>query len=294
MTFLFVDRILSLEKAERIQGAKHVSLDDTYLVSDGGSQPYFMPSLIGEALGQLAAWNAMSYFDFKFRPVAGVCSKATIHRRVYPGETIFLESYIDSLDETAVEYHSAASVAGERVFTIEHALGPMLPMQQFIDKDVVSRQFQTICHFGQLPSTNTHSLLSLGHEIRRNKVHADFDELIEFNKGHSLVAVKKINRAAPYFADHFPLKPVLPLTILLEAKLRLAQHFILMSHNEQTYQANSVSKVKMSGFVQPGDILVCTMKLTEQKDDKLEFNFKCEVDGKRVCVARAAFSKVET
>ncbi len=60
------------------------------------------------------------------------------------GETLELESYIDSLDNQAVQYHSVASIAGEPVFTIDGALGPLLPMTDFIDEQTIRQQFAEI------------------------------------------------------------------------------------------------------------------------------------------------------
>src|ERR1700761_1920793 len=106
MRFLFVDRILELIPAVSIKGIKHVTADDYYLCHDEAERLCFIPSLIGETLGQLAALNAMASCDFTGRPVAGVVSSASLYRNAYVGETIFLESFIEKLDSSAVHYNS--------------------------------------------------------------------------------------------------------------------------------------------------------------------------------------------
>ena len=60
--------------------------------------------------------------------------------------------------------------------------------------------------------------------------------------GISLIAEKRVTRAAPYFPDHFPNKPVLPMTVLLECKLNLAREFIARAGYALTI--NSVSYAK--------------------------------------------------
>ena len=149
MRFLFVDRILQSSPGERIEGLKHITADDYYLSSDGDGQLYFTSSLVGETLGQLAAWNVMEHCDFTKRPVAGVVAKATLHRPAYVGETLRLESIIDSLDDVVVQYHSIARVGDEVVFTVDGALGPLLPMDDFIERDVIRRQFSQINRPGE-------------------------------------------------------------------------------------------------------------------------------------------------
>ena len=108
---------------------------------DEGYKFFLIPTLVGETLGQLAAWNVMFSNDFTRRPVAGIAASAKLMRYVYVGETILLESFIDHLDETVVQYHSIARVNDEEVFLLRGALGPLLPMQDFIDTTVVKQQF---------------------------------------------------------------------------------------------------------------------------------------------------------
>ena len=76
MRFLFVDRILALTPGGVTQGIKHVTSDDYYLCLDEQSRRYFVPSLVGETVGQLAAWNVMLSNDFTKRPVAGIAEIA--------------------------------------------------------------------------------------------------------------------------------------------------------------------------------------------------------------------------
>ena len=165
MRFLFVDRIVELSLANVTRGIKHVTPDDTYLCHDNKGRGCFIPSLIGETLGQLAAWNVMAATDFVSRPVAGVVSSACLYRPAYIGETLLLESFIDELDDAAVQYHSVASIGDEVVFTIDGALGPLLPMGDFIDSREARRQFDEIYREGDWAevsqSVRTSSLMPL-------------------------------------------------------------------------------------------------------------------------------------
>lgn len=282
MRFLLVDRILQLIPGQSIRGIKHITHDDYYLCATDKQSLCFMPSLIGETLGQLAAWNVMLGCDFKYRPVAGIVDKVTFYRNALVGETLYLEAFIDALDEKAVQYHAVAWVGAEAIVRIDGALGPLLPMDVFIDDVLVRRQFDEINRPGvYIPYT-------IGDRINTSTYSTpcmQFDAIIESTPGVSLSAVKHITRAAPYFADHFPNKPVLPMTILLACKTHLARELIA----SDSYQLKAMRKIKMNEFVQPGDTVLTHIKVKTQTEHELILMVRSEVDGKRVCVLEMVF-----
>ncbi len=282
MRFLFVDRVLELSPGKYVRGIKHITRDDSYLCFEHQSRPFFIPSLIGEALGQLAAWNIMVTNDFTQRPVAGLAACARLHRPAYVGETLLLESFIDRCDETAVQYHSVAHVGDEVVFTLEGALGPLLPMVDFIDPTEVRRQFAEIDRPGEWQDRHTGEELFA--DISPKISPMIFDRIISSEPGVSLCAEKRITRAAPYFPDHFPNKPVLPLTVLLESKRNLAHEFVTRAGFEKKYRVREMRKIKMVEFVYPGDTLICSISVKRHNDEELVLTYRSEVDGKRVCL----------
>lgn len=288
MRFLFVDRIVELTANQWVRGIKHITRDDYFLTCDMQGKACFTPSLIGETLGQLAAWSVMLHNDFTARPVAGIVASARLFRPAYVGETLLLESCIDEVNDASVQYHSIARVGNETIFSIEGALGPMLPMHDFIAPEVAKRQFDEIYKPGDWPAisaefqqNNLSALLSGSQPTTTSML---FDHIRASEPGVSLVAEKRITRAAPYFPDHFPHKPVLPLTVLLECKLNLAYEFIQRAGFEQSYQVQEFRRIKMSEFVQPGDVVVTYVKVKEHSDDELILSYRSEVSGKRVCV----------
>jgi 3-hydroxymyristoyl/3-hydroxydecanoyl-(acyl carrier protein) dehydratase len=287
MRFLFVDRILHSEKGKFIQGLKHVTADDYYLAVTETGRPHFAISLMGEILGQLAAWNVMDAMDFTKRPVAGMAFRAVVHRPAFVGETLWLESTIDSLDEQVVQYHSVARVQDEVIFTVDGALGPLLPMTDFIDEQDVRRQFAEIYRpiddysmlmdevkSAEAPIINAHQPIAFT---------PMFDDIVMSEPGVQLTAVKRISRAAPYFPDHFPRKPVLPLTILLECKVNLAREFLKRAAFQKSYRICEMRRIKMKDFVLPGDVVTCHVSVKRQDDDELVLSFNTDVLAKRVC-----------
>ncbi len=301
MCFLFVDRILNSVPGQLIRGVKHVTWDDTYLSYDHEGQLSFAPSLIGETLGQLAAWNVMAYHDFTLRPVAGIVASASMLRSVRPGETLLLESVIDELDDAVVRYHSIAKVGQEPVFIVDGAIGPLLPMINFIDVDVVRRQFNEINRPGSWDAVVEHACtqrLAKNNDRVFKAAHPSmkFDRIDEVESGSYWTAEKLVSRTAAYFPDHFPNNPVLPMTVLLECKLNLAHEFaseLLPQFGVQGhYKVSELRKVKMNDFVHPGDVLVCHLKLKRQDHDELILSCQSLVDGKRVCVVEIVMTAV--
>lgn len=288
MSFLFVDRITDLSPGEFARGLKHVTQDDLYLDADPQGRACFLSSLIGETLGQLAAWNVMSHNRFSLRPVAGVVASAILHRPVYVGETIALEAHIDSLDDRAVLYHGQATVQGEPVFTLDGALGPLLPMTDFIALETVKQQFQQVYRPFETAQTHAESIFepmpfpAQAAMLKLPKL--GYDHLLQHTQGVELLAEKRISRAAPWFPDHFPNRPVLPMTILLECKLNLARWFVSQAGFATNYQIRELRKVKMNEFVQPGDVIRTQLKVKAQDEQQLILSFRSEVDGQRVCV----------
>ncbi|MGC1182295.1 3-hydroxyacyl-ACP dehydratase FabZ family protein [Legionella sp.] len=288
MRFLFVDRIVDSSPGQLIRGIKHVTGDDTFLTIDEKGRACFIPSLIGETLGQLTAWNVMQHNGFSRRPVAGIVVSARLHRPAYIGETLLLESHIDNLDEHAVHYHSEARVGDELIFSVESALGPLLPMADFIAVDEVKQQYAEINNPGNWSAISLASTPRHDEELLVNsgfaKFSMNFDKICSSDSGISLVAEKRITRAAPFLPDHFPKKPVLPMTVLLECKLNLAREFVARAKYSVPYSVYELRKIKMNEFVHPGEVILCYVTVKRHTEDELILSFRSEVSGKRVCV----------
>lgn len=302
MHFLFVDRILALTPEGVTQGIKHVTPDDYYLCIDEQNRRYFVPSLVGETVGQLAAWNVMVSHDFTKRPVAGIAERATLHRPVYVGETLQLETTLDALDDSVVQYHGTARVGDDVVFELTGALGPLLPMDDFIDVDAVRAQFEEL-NLNRLDALSPDALSEEQFsrepltEASVDKLHhvnslVRFDRILEHEPGVYITAEKCITRAAPYFRDHFPKKPVLPMTILLECVMNLGRYFVDQLVFDKAYRVQRMQRIKMSDFVTPGAALSATLKLKSQNNGELVLACRVNSFSKRVCVLELVMVEV--
>lgn len=286
MSFLFVDKIIEFIPGKSCRGIKHITHDDNYLFLNENNELCFNPSMIGETLGQLAAWNVMFSCDFKMRPVAGVVESAALRRNVKVGETLTLEATIDSIDEAAVQYNAKAYVNDEEVFCLTRAIGPMLPMETFISEELIKKQFNEVLRLSDWKeTTELYSDFDVrGAKISHVNIPLTYDRVIEHDPGVRVVGCKKISRQAPYFPDHFPNKPVLPMTVLLECKINLAYEFIKKANIPNKYKLKELRKIKMNDFVFPGDEVVTSLIITKQEPEELILRFRSEVSRKRVCV----------
>lgn len=286
MKYLFVDQILELDPRNTTVGLKTIAEDEFYLTAGSiDKKKYFMPALIGEALGQLTALNVMHEMDFKMRPVAGVVSGAQMHRAVYAGETLTMRSQIDYLDNEVVEYHGSVYVEDEEVFTLQKALGPLLPMHDFIDPSNVKEQFESLIN-NNVKKTHQSS-------CDLNVLDTGFDTIVDFNPNQSIAVQKHIPSDAPFFIEHFPLKPVLPMTMLLEFKRNLGNLFFQKSEFTDDFVMLEFKKVKMTDFILPESVITYGLNLRKIVNDIAQVSFITTVNDKRVCIAEALFSKRE-
>jgi 3-hydroxymyristoyl/3-hydroxydecanoyl-(acyl carrier protein) dehydratase len=284
--FHFVDRIVELDPGKHALGVRHVTAADPFLLPrDGG--PCLLSCIVGEALGQLGAWNVMAANGFTLRPVAGIARNVRILGEVRPGDAILLDTTIDSVDDEVVRYHAVGSVRGEKVMVLGEGLGPFLPLEQFNDPSEVRGHFDRIHRPGEVAEV-LEVAPEAGNDSSGDPEWLAFDEILSRDAGREIAASKRIDGEWPFFADHFPRKPVYPMSLLLECILRLGDE--LLPGDDSTGGPNrlrpgNICRVKMSRFVEPGHTVVVRAKVEKDRGAGVRVAFRCEMDGKRVLVA---------
>lgn len=276
MNFLLVDRILDLQPGKSTLAIKHITASDTYLTQDAHNRTMIISCIIGEALGQLCSWNVIKTSNFERRLIGGVVGEVRMFGDAYLGDTVVLENTIDALDldNQVVNFHGVAKVGQRKLLEVNNGLGPLLPIADFGNVDDVKKDFQHLYRPGPLPNISEGQVIAEATPLQNN--HLKFDRILQWEKGQKVVAQKNISRAAPYLTDHFPARPVLPLSLLLESQLQLAYPFIaeLMGEPYQVcIKPRVVSRIKMGDFVEPGDIVITTMTLKKHQDKKLYIKF---------------------
>ena len=259
--FSFVDRILAHDPAATVRGR--------YAIPAGASR--FPASLAAEAVGQLAAWAAMNALDFRVRPVAGLAGETRFGAPFGPGDTLDLEVTMESATDSDVAYHGRALVNGEAALVLGHALGPMLPAGEFDDPEAMRADFVTLTTTGAAAN-------------RFAGVAAPAIDVAERVNGR-IRATLAIPTHAPYFADHFPRKPVFPATLLMDALGALAA-----SAAGEGVRVAGMQDVKVRQFMPPGETLAIAVDLDDGGE---EGRVVAKMQGKpaataRVLLARAA------
>lgn len=262
--FSFVDRITAFEPGTRARAE--------FAVPAGIAA--FPSCLVAEAVGQLAAWVAMSKLSFRGRPVAALANETRFHGAVQPGDRLELVVEIESCDADAVAYAGHASVNGQRVIELVDCLGPMLPVEEFDSPAALAERFELLRAGGAAPG-------------RFGGVTAPRVEPDERVADESITATLHVPAAAPFFADHFPRRPVFPATLLLDSQIALAMQLappgatpLRMTH------------VKMRSFIAPGQVLNIEVKRASMGTNRLMLS--ALTDGKTVATARLELSSMES
>ncbi len=230
--FSFVDRITEVQPGRRALGR--------FSIPDRLAE--FPPCLVAEAVGQLAAWAAMAAHAFQRRPVAGLAGCVEFSGAVRPGQTLDLVAELESCDPDAVAYRGWASVEGSPILQLSQCVGPMLAMEEFDDPRAVQDHFELLCGAGATPGRFPGLTIP---------------ELLfaTASPPGGLRAALQIPVSAPFFADHFPRRPVFPGSLLMDAKMRLAAQFAgrtLSPAEGLPFVSSHMSDVKLRAFLSPG------------------------------------------
>ncbi len=231
--FTFCDRITEYVPAQRARAQ--------FAIPAGIAA--FPSCLVAEATGQLAAWVSMAHIGFRGRPVAALAGQTHYLREVAPGETLDLTVDIEHCDAESVAYSGRAQVGDETVLKLVDCVGPMLAQDEYDSAEDLAAQFALLCNGGAPPG-------------RFGGVAAPVLETLEDAPGTRRRAKLQVPASAPYFADHFPRRPVFPATLLLDAALRVATSFVNVSPDGQAkYRPVRVTDVKMRDFTLPGQTI---------------------------------------
>lgn len=120
---LLVDRVLELEKDQRIKALKNVSINEPFFLGHFPSRPVMPGVLMLEALAQAAALLSFESMgsdidDDTVVYFVGI-DGARFKRVVEPGDQLILEASIDRVRAGIYKYRARASVAGETAVEAE-------------------------------------------------------------------------------------------------------------------------------------------------------------------------------
>jgi 3-hydroxymyristoyl/3-hydroxydecanoyl-(acyl carrier protein) dehydratase len=271
-SFTFVDRITVLEPGVAAQGTFHVP----------AHAGVFPSSLLAEATGQLAAWVAVAKFGFRLRPGAGIAHETIYGSVPRAGDTLDMEIRIDSCEDDAVAYQGWCRIDGKTVLELRDSVGPMLPLSDF-DDPAAMRAFYDLLRSSGAPvdrfaGIEVVPLAPLAHE-----------------PGRSASARLDVPHEAPYFADHFPRRPVFPGTLLLDRMTTLGAGVARETAAGRQVFARRVTDVKLRTFTLPGATLTLHAAVESAGDRTIQATLEARAEGQRRPVggARVEFEVVQ-
>lgn len=116
------------------------------------------------------------------------------------------------------------------------------------------------------------------------------DRVTEFEKGKRLQAIKNVTINEPFFVGHFPIRPVMPGVLMLEAMAQAAALLAFESlgalpDNKTIYYLAALDAARFKRPVEPGDQLVIEALLNRMKASVFKFSCTGRVDGEVVVEA---------
>jgi 3-hydroxyacyl-[acyl-carrier-protein] dehydratase len=116
------------------------------------------------------------------------------------------------------------------------------------------------------------------------------DRVIEFEKDKSLVALKNVTYNEPFFAGHFPNRPVMPGVLIVEALAQAAAILAYKSTNTLPsdgilFLFAGIDNVRFRRVVEPGDQLRLEVNMLWNKREIFKLASNAYVDGEVACSA---------
>jgi 3-hydroxymyristoyl/3-hydroxydecanoyl-(acyl carrier protein) dehydratase len=263
--YSFVDRIVDFAPGRHAHG--------TFAIP--ATIDAFPAALVAEAVGQLAAWVAMDWIDFRGRPVAALATETRFSAVAAPGQTLDLDVDILECDDDAVAYNGRASVGGVPAIELTDCLGPMLPVADFDAPGALRERLGVLRNGGTAPG-------------RFGGIPALDVAVTHHVPGTEIRGTLQVPGSAPFFADHFPRKPVFPATLLLDVQMGLAHRLARERSGSAADSTRPVraTHVKMRSFIVPSQRVDLAAELTSIGDGLMKAMLSARTDDRLVATAR--------
>lgn len=114
------------------------------------------------------------------------------------------------------------------------------------------------------------------------------DKVVDYEVGKSLHAVKNVTINEPFFQGHFPIKPIMPGVLILEAMAQATGilGFKTIEKTDDTlYYFAAIDNARFKQPVVPGDVINIHVEYIRERRGIGKFYCEAKVDGKLVCSA---------
>ncbi|MGL5047017.1 MAG: 3-hydroxyacyl-ACP dehydratase FabZ [Shewanella sp.] len=125
------------------------------------------------------------------------------------------------------------------------------------------------------------------------------DRVLDYTPGVSLQAIKNVSINEPFFQGHFPVQPVMPGVLILEA---MAQATGLLAFKTMSsdvpppgvlYYFAGIDNARFRRVVEPGDQIHFDVKMIKERRGIGVFYGEAKVDGEVVCSAEIMCARRE-
>ncbi len=132
------------------------------------------------------------------------------------------------------------------------------------------------------------------HDVLKNLPHRFpfllIDRVLDYKEGEYLVALKNVTINEPFFTGHFPIRPVMPGVLILEA---LAQAAAILAYKSTSQSPTGgtlfyfagIDNARFRKVVEPGDQLKLEVKLLKAKREIWKLEGNAYVGDELVCSA---------
>lgn len=109
------------------------------------------------------------------------------------------------------------------------------------------------------------------------------DKVVDFKQDDYLIAVKNVTYNEPYFNGHFPVRPVMPGVLIIEAMAQATGLLAMASRPDEVgekalYYFVGIDKARFKRPVEPGDQLTLDVRLKSVRRGIWMFDGEARVD----------------
>lgn len=115
------------------------------------------------------------------------------------------------------------------------------------------------------------------------------DKVIDFRIDDYLIALKNVSYNEPFFMGHFPVRPIMPGVLIVEAMAQATGLLAMASRpaevGNKLYYFVGIDKARFKRPVEPGDQLIMEVKLGHVRRGIWKFDGEARVDDRIVATA---------
>jgi len=121
------------------------------------------------------------------------------------------------------------------------------------------------------------------------------DRLLEIKKGKYAKAIKNISMGEDHLHDHFPLFPVMPNTLIIEALAQTGGILAGLSHDfKNMVILAKIEKATFHDMATPGDQLILEAEIVEDREEGCRITGRANLNGKRLADVSILFVNLDT